>query len=288
MRDFLLRPARDRRLAWPGARPRSRRRRRGRLRTLEVVTRAEVLSPSGPTRVWVRPPSTRDSYIRRSPPRSRPRAEGKLVSTSPSTRFAMVAAEYAAGVKPVLTVTSRFPPEPHGQTCVAGPGAQAGSPPPWEHFLRPTKLIHHRRPRARQGAGDRGHGAHRRGQGTAIYEWVVENTFRIPRCAACGRGADIRSMLETGTWRQVRGPERLYVGLARAAACPRATSRDPHREVGLGYQSLGPATPTITRAQHCGAEVYLSAFGCGARRSRDVQQGRAGGAPETAPSTKRW
>ncbi len=31
----------------------------------------------------------------------------------------------------------------------------------------------------------------------AIYEWVVENTFRNPKIRGCGRG-DIRFMLESG------------------------------------------------------------------------------------------
>ena len=29
----------------------------------------------------------------------------------------------------------------------------------------------------------------------------------------------------------------------------------------LGYKSLGPSTPNITKAQHCRAEVYLREYG---------------------------
>ncbi len=33
----------------------------------------------------------------------------------------------------------------------------------------------------------------------ALYEWIVENTFRDPKVRGCGVG-DIGAMLETGTW----------------------------------------------------------------------------------------
>ena len=52
------------------------------------------------------------------------------------------------------------------------------------------------------------------------------------------------------------------MGLARASDLP---ARDVYgirtAKSELGYKSLGPATPTITKAQHCRAEVYLSGFG---------------------------
>jgi transglutaminase-like putative cysteine protease len=78
----------------------------------------------------------------------------------------------------------------------------------------------------------------------------------------CGRG-DIRSMLETGNLGgKCADLNALYVGLARASGIP---ARDVYgiRTVKSeqGFKCLGPATPTITKAQHCRAEVYLTAFG---------------------------
>jgi len=50
----------------------------------------------------------------------------------------------------------------------------------------------------------------------AIYEWIVDNTFRNPKTRGCGIG-DIRFMLES---RDLGGKcadlNALYVGLARA------------------------------------------------------------------------
>ena len=70
-------------------------------------------------------------------------------------------------------------------------------------------------------------------------------------------------MLETGNLGgKCADLNALYVGLARASGLP---ARDVYgiRTVKseLGFKCLGPATPTITKAQHCRAEVYLSAFG---------------------------
>ena len=54
----------------------------------------------------------------------------------------------------------------------------------------------------------------------------------------------------------------LFVGLARAAGLP---ARDVYGiRVGkseLGYKSLGTSSANVTKAQHCRAEVYLTAYG---------------------------
>jgi transglutaminase-like putative cysteine protease len=96
----------------------------------------------------------------------------------------------------------------------------------------------------------------------AIYEWIVENTFRDPKVRGCGVG-DIRFMLQS---RDLGGKcadlNALYVGLARAAGLP---ARDVYGiRIGksdLGYKSLGASSGTITTAQHCRAEVYIGDYG---------------------------
>jgi transglutaminase-like putative cysteine protease len=96
----------------------------------------------------------------------------------------------------------------------------------------------------------------------AIYEWIVENTFRDPKTRGCGRG-DIRFMLESGDLGgKCADLNALYVGLARAAGLP---ARDVYgirvAKSELGYKSLGVASDHISKAQHCRAEVYLSQHG---------------------------
>jgi len=96
----------------------------------------------------------------------------------------------------------------------------------------------------------------------AIYEWIVENTYRDPKTRGCGVG-DIKTMLETGNLGgKCADLNALYVGLARAVGLP---ARDVYgvrvAKSQFGYRSLGAGTANITRAQHCRAEVYLAGFG---------------------------
>lgn len=92
----------------------------------------------------------------------------------------------------------------------------------------------------------------------AIYEWIVENAHRDPKVRGCGLG-DVRFMLES---KDLGGKcadlNALYVALARSAGLP---ARDVYgirvAKSELGCKSLGAASATVTKAQHCRAEVYL-------------------------------
>jgi transglutaminase-like putative cysteine protease len=253
-------------LAWPGSRasfaqsasP------EGGWRTFEIVTRAEVLEPSGPTRVWVPAPLTADTPYQKTVT-STFKAEGgtaKLVLDKTLDSVAVVAAEYPAGVKPVLTVTSRASTRNYDVDLAVPRGTNKRDRVALGHFLRPTKLLPidgvvRDRARVIVGAAKTDEDKAR-----AIYDWIVENTFRDPKVRGCGRG-DIRSMLETGNLGgKCADLNALYVGLARASGLP---ARDVYgiRTVKseVGFKCLGPATPIITKSQHCRAEVYLSAFG---------------------------
>ncbi|MGD9511316.1 MAG: transglutaminase-like domain-containing protein [Geminicoccaceae bacterium] len=96
----------------------------------------------------------------------------------------------------------------------------------------------------------------------AIYAWVVENTFRDAATRGCGTG-DIAAMLTSGfLGGKCADLNALFVGLARASGIP---ARDvygirvaPSR---FGYKSLGANSATVTKAQHCRAEVHLAGFG---------------------------
>jgi transglutaminase-like putative cysteine protease len=94
----------------------------------------------------------------------------------------------------------------------------------------------------------------------AIYEWIVDNTFRDPKVKGCGLG-DIRTMLET---RYLGGKcadlNALYVGLARAAGLPARDVYGVRCADSAEFRSLGKAGD-ISRAQHCRAEVHLTGYG---------------------------
>ena len=84
----------------------------------------------------------------------------------------------------------------------------------------------------------------------AIYEWIVENTFRDPKTRGCGVG-DIRFMLES---RDLGGKcadlNALYVGLARAAGLP---ARDVYG-IRVAKSEIGLQEP-----RHCFGKHYESA-----------------------------
>ena len=94
----------------------------------------------------------------------------------------------------------------------------------------------------------------------AIYDWVVDNTFRDPATPGCGQG-HIRQMLES---RSLGGKcadmSSLMVGLTRAAGIPAREVYGIRVDQSSQFASLG-AAGDISRAQHCRAEVHLEGHG---------------------------
>ncbi|MDR6755788.1 transglutaminase-like putative cysteine protease [Mycoplana sp. BE70] len=107
----------------------------------------------------------------------------------------------------------------------------------------------------------------------AIYEWIVENCHRDGAVRGCGTG-DVASMLQSGNLGgKCADLNALYVALARASGLP---ARDvygirvaPSR---FGYKSLGAGSETVTKSQHCRAEVYVSDYGWIAVDPADVRK----------------
>src|SRR6185503_14524617 len=95
----------------------------------------------------------------------------------------------------------------------------------------------------------------------AIYDWIVDNTYRDPKTRGCGVG-NIKFMVENQAWGgKCADLNALFVALARAQGIP---ARDVYgirvADSALGYKSLGKSGD-ITRAQHCRAEFYLDGLG---------------------------
>jgi transglutaminase-like putative cysteine protease len=232
-------------------------------RTFEVTTHVEVLKTSSSTRIWVPGALISETPFQKTLSNTF-NAEGgsaKLVESKPDA-LAIIAAEFSQDVKPSLTVTSRIATR-NAAVDLSAPGrAPKNDRSELEHFLRPTKLL----PTdgiVKETATEITQNAHTDVEkARAIYEWIVDNTFRNPKTRGCGIG-DIRFMLET---KDLSGKcadlNALYVGLARAAGLP---ARDVYgirvAKSELGYQSLGPSSEKVTKAQHCRAEVFLSEYG---------------------------
>ena len=232
-------------------------------RTFEVTTRVKVMKPSGATRVWlpaaliVQTPYQKTLSNRFSAPGGNAR-----MVTSKADALGILTAEFPPGVTPAITLTSRVATRNYSVDL-----SEAANPRPvnraeLDYFRRPTRIL----PTdgiVKATATQIANGCVTDLQkARAIYDWIVENTFRNPKTRGCGNG-NIRFMLEShdlgGKCADLNG---LFVGLARASGLP---ARDVYgirtAKSELGYKSLGASPENVTKAQHCRAEVYLESHG---------------------------
>lgn len=94
----------------------------------------------------------------------------------------------------------------------------------------------------------------------AIYDWIVDNTFRDPAVIGCGVG-NIKTMLETGNLGgKCADLNSLFVGLARAAGIPAREMYGVRVAESEQFKCLGKAGD-ISKAQHCRAEYFSPRFG---------------------------
>ncbi len=94
----------------------------------------------------------------------------------------------------------------------------------------------------------------------AIYEWIVDNTFRDPKTRGCGLG-NIKTMLETGNLSgKCADINSLFVGLARAAGIPAREFYGVRVADSAQFKSLGKAGD-VSKAQHCRAEYFSPRHG---------------------------
>lgn len=244
----------------------------GNWRTFEVTTRVELDAP-GPATVWIPLPSIEDSYQRSLGNQWRGNAAGSRVVSDGVYGAGMLVAEFGATqAKPLVEVVSTFRtrdratdwrrPQP---AMSLGAAEHAFWTAPTE--LKPTDGI----VRATAQKITRGEKTDI-GKVQALYQWVVANAHREPSTPGCGLG-DIRVMLETGNLSgKCADLNALFVGLARSLGLP---ARDVYgvrvAPSVFGYKELGAsANGTITKAQHCRAEVYLQQHGWIAMDPADV------------------
>lgn len=95
----------------------------------------------------------------------------------------------------------------------------------------------------------------------AIYDWVVDNTFREPTVRGCGLG-DIKFMLESGDLGgKCADINSLFVGLARAAGVPAREVYGLRVGPSAQFDCLGKPAGDVSGAQHCRAEFLSPAHG---------------------------
>src|ERR1700751_2972375 len=109
----------------------------------------------------------------------------------------MVYAEIPAGARPILIVTSRIATRDHAVNLSGRAPAPAMSGSEAKYWLRPTKLLPTNGIVKERAAAITSRAGTDADKARAIYEWIVENTYRKPATRGCGIG-NIRFMLESG------------------------------------------------------------------------------------------
>ncbi|MBA2690372.1 MAG: transglutaminase domain-containing protein [Burkholderiales bacterium] len=182
------------------------------------------------------------------------------VVVEPQYRAGLLAVEWSEGQKPAITTVSRFATRDYS-VDLGGQRGSAASPEELRIYLQPTKLL----PTdgiVKATADGVVKGARTElEKARAIYDWVVENTFRDAKTRGCGLG-DVKTMLETGSMGgKCADINAVFVALARSQGIP---ARDIYgvrvADSSRGYKSLGKSG-NITRAQHCRAEFYAAGVG---------------------------
>jgi transglutaminase-like putative cysteine protease len=233
-------------------------------RSFAVTTRLEVAKGQGPVQAWAPLPSlAADDWIVPEEDAWTGNAELAEVVTDPRYGARLLHARFAAEeAAPTVEIVSRFRTRDRA-VALDGPAAPASlGDDERALYLAATDLMPTdgivKETADRITAGIDGDAA----QARALYEWVVENTRRVAATRGCGTG-DVASMLASGNLGgKCADLNALYVALARASGIP---ARDlygirvaPSR---FGYKSLGAGSETITKSQHCRAEVFLADFG---------------------------
>jgi len=233
-------------------------------RTFEVATRAEISRAQGVSRAWLPVPLNADTDWQRALGNTW-NGNAKRMEEMRVGKYGvpMLYAEWAPGTEaPFVELKSRFSTRDRAVDITRSGAQSLGSAEialytaptesiPCDGLVRETALV-----RVAKGARTDLE------KGRAIYEWIVQNTLRDPKTRGCGTG-NIKAMLESGNFGgKCADLNGLFVGFARSLGVP---ARDVYgirvASSALGYKSLGPSTPVISKAQHCRAEFFAEGVG---------------------------
>lgn len=228
----------------------------------EITHRVELGAADGPARAWIPLPSILADYVRPLGNQWSSNGAVRQVFDPHFGSTAILQAEWQnAAAGRYVEVTSRVLTRDRAVNLARPARFEAASAGELAEYLKPTQLLPtdgivkataQKAVGKARGEVDKAH---------AIYEWIVNNSFRDPKTRGCGQG-DIKAMLETGNLGgKCADLNALFVGLARAVGIP---ARDVY---GLrlspsqwGYRSMS-ASGNVTRAQHCRAEFYSASHG---------------------------
>ena len=233
-----------------------------RWRTFEVTTRLDIVQSSGVTRGWVPLPLMPDTDYQKS----------LGLSWTGNTAVTRVARDekYGAGIfyaewpasetAPTIEVTTRFATRNRAVDL----GAPGNSAPEDKAVLKKytsgTKFIPTDGIVRKQALEVTKSASTDVEKARAVYEWIVDNTFRDPKVRGCGLG-DIRALLETGyLGGKCADLNALFVGMVRSVGIPARDIYGVRVTESADYKSLG-RSGDISKGQHCRAEFYAAGYG---------------------------
>jgi transglutaminase-like putative cysteine protease len=266
-----------------------------RWRSFEITTGVEVINPAGMTRVWVPLPLGQDTDYHKSLGQTWSGNAGSVqVVHDAKYGAAMAVAEWPAGstlpTLPTLEVVTRISTRDRQVDVSAPAKGEAEDAAVLKRYLEASDLIRTDgivEATAREITG----GARTDvDKARALYEWIVDNTFRDPKVKGCGLG-DIQTMLETkNLGGKCADLNALFVGFARAVGIPARDVYGIRVADSADFKSLGKSGD-ITRAQHCRAEFYLAGHGWVPVDPADVRkvvlEEKPGGLPLTDPQVQK-
>ena len=231
-------------------------------RTFEVTTRLEIAKPSGVTRAWVPMPLMPDTDYQKSLGQSWT-GNAALTQVIRDHKYgaAIFYAEWPAGeMAPTVEVTTRVATRDRAVNLSAPDSSSPEDKAILKKYLGGTKFV----PTdgiVRKQALEVTKGATTDvDKARAVYEWIVENTFRDPKVRGCGLG-DIRALLETGyLGGKCADLNALFVGMVRSVGIPARDIYGVRVTESADYKSLG-RSGDVSKGQHCRAEFYSTAYG---------------------------
>jgi transglutaminase-like putative cysteine protease len=260
-------------------------------RTFEVTSRVEIIKPSGVSRAWIPMPLIPDTDYQKSLAQSWT-GNGTTMRIHRDDKYGagIFYAEWPASESaPAVEVTTRFTTRDRAVNLGA-----PGNPVPedkavLQKYLGGTKFITTDGIVRKQALEVTKGAATDVAKAKAIYEWIVENTFRDPKTRGCGLG-DIKALLETGyLGGKCADLNALFVGMARSVGVPARDIYGVRVADSAEYKSLGKSGD-ITKAQHCRAEFYAASHGWVPVDPADVRKlvlEENGGTPLTDPKVQK-
>jgi Transglutaminase-like superfamily len=260
-------------------------------RTFEVTSRVEIIKPSGVSRAWVPMPLMPDTDYQKSLGQSwTGNASTMRVYRDEKYGSGIFYAEWPAGESaPAVEVVTRFATRDRAVNLGA-----PGNPAPEDKavllkyvagtkFITTDGIVRKQAVEVTKGAPTDV------AKAKAIYEWIVENTFRDPKVRGCGLG-DIKALLETGyLGGKCADLNALFVGMTRSVGVPARDIYGVRVADSAEYKSMGKSGD-ITKAQHCRAEFYAASYGWVPVDPADVRKlvlEENGGTPLTDPKVQK-